>query len=104
MKESDWKIFKKIKEHALEKFCADFLADVSEIVGRNNQSAHERYLDLYEAVSKKDKELGRIFDWHSRSKATMQLLIIRKHGLAEERLLKELSDEFFEITDPKRLL
>jgi hypothetical protein len=41
MKESDWKIFKKIKEHALEKFCADFLADVSEIVGRNNQSAHE---------------------------------------------------------------
>jgi len=44
-----------------------------------------------------------IFDGHSRSKATLQLLAIRGEGLADQELLKKLSKEFLEATDPKRV-
>ena len=43
-----------------------------------------------------------IFDGHSRSKEHLQLLAIRSEGLADETLLSNLSEEFFQQTDPKR--
>jgi len=103
MNESDWKVFKKIKEKALEKYCLDAMADFSEIIKNEKSGAHDRYLEFYQLVRKRDKELGKIFDGHSRSKATMQLLLIRMEGLVDEELLQKLSDEFLQDTDPKRL-
>ena len=55
-------------------------------------------------MRERDKELGKLFDDHSRSKAALQLLLIRKAGLADEELLQELSDEFSQATDPERLI
>lgn len=104
MKESDWKIFKKIKERAIEKFCANALDNFSEIIKSDKEHAYDKYLKLYKLVQKRDKDMSIIFDGHSRAKATMQLLLIRKEGLADEELLHKLSDEFFQVTDPKRLI
>src|SRR5690606_17062176 len=103
MKESDWKIFKRIKEKALEKYCSNALADFSRIINNEKEHVHNRYLELYGLVQKRDEELVRLFDEHSRSKAEMQLRLIRKAGLAYEELLGKLSDEFFKFTDPERL-
>jgi len=103
MKETDWKIFKQIKEKAIEKYCSNAFADFSEIINDKNGQVHDRYLRLYKLVQKRDKELGSIFNDHSRSKATMQLLLMRSAGLADYELLQKLSDEFFRVTDPKRL-
>ena len=104
MKESDWKIFKRIKEKALAKYCENALADFSKIINNDKEHICERYTELYKLVRERDKELGKLFDDHSRSKATLQLLLIRKAGLADEELLEELSDEFSQGTDPKRLM
>lgn len=103
MKESDWKIFKQIKEKALEKYCENALADFSAIISNDKDHACDRYTELYKLVRERDKELGKIFDDHSRSKATLQLLLIRKVGLADDELLQQLSDEFFQATNPERL-
>jgi hypothetical protein len=104
MKESDWKIFKQIKEKALARFCEIALADFSEIINNNEEHICERYTELYKLVRMRDKELAKLFDDHSRPKATLQLLLIRKAGLADYELLQKLSDEFSQDTDPERLL
>jgi hypothetical protein len=44
-----------------------------------------------------------IFDYDSRSKAPIQLMLIRREGLADNHLLNKLSDGFLQETDPKRL-
>lgn len=103
MKESDWKTFKVIKEKAIERFCSQALAEFSETISNTDETVHDRYLLLYKLVHDRDKEMSRLFDGHSRSKALMQLIAIRANGLADDSLVADLSDEFQEQTDPKRM-
>ncbi|MBA6297122.1 hypothetical protein [Colwellia sp. MB02u-9] len=44
-----------------------------------------------------------LFDGHSRSKAQIQLMLIRREGLVDEILLAKLSDKFRNETDPEML-
>lgn len=102
MKEIDWKKFKVIKEKAMEQFCARALDEFEEVIANTDEHVHNRYLLLYELVQNRNKEMSLLFDDHSRSKAPMQLTAIRAHGLADQSLLAELSEEFRQQTDPKR--
>lgn len=103
MNENDWKKFKVIKEKAIEQFCAQVLDEFEKVISNTDEHVHNRYLLLYKLVQNRDKEMALIFDGHSRSKAPIQLIAIRARGLADESLIAELSDEFREQTDPKRL-
>jgi hypothetical protein len=103
MKESDWKIFKQIKEKAIELFCNNALAEYEEIIKNKNEKSQETYIYLYRLVINRDKHMALLFDGHSRSKASLQLLAIRGEGLADETLLKKLSDDFLQQTDPSRV-
>ncbi|MCW8930063.1 MAG: hypothetical protein OQL19_07505 [Gammaproteobacteria bacterium] len=102
MKESDWKIFKKIKDKAIEKYCTQSLNEFEEVIKNKKENVHNRYLLLYKLIQNTDKKMSLLFDMHSRSKATLQLLAIRGEGLADEKLLQELSDDFYQKTDPKK--
>ena len=102
MKESDWKVFKEIKSKAIDKFCADALNEYREKMDVDGVSNHEKYLLNYKLVQDRNEEMIYLFDFHSRSKAAMQLLAIRSEGLADEKLIEELSDEFRKNTDPKK--
>ena len=102
MKESDWKIFKQIKENAIELFCGQALEEFEEVITNKNEHVHNRYLLLYKLVQNRDKQMQLLFDGNSRSKAPLQLLAIRGEGLADENLLSKLSEEFLESTDPQR--
>ena len=103
MKESDWKLFKQIKDKAIDQFCRDALLVFSKITTDEDKSAHERYLQLYGTVDKTNRKMSSLFDDHSRSKASLQLLVIRREGLADDALIQKLSDEFKEHTDPARV-
>ena len=103
MKESDWKIFKQIKQKAIELFCSRALQEFEEVITNKNDSVHDKYSLLYKLVRDRDKQMGRLFDDHSRSKAILQLLAIRAEGLADESLLRELSEESLKFSDPERL-
>lgn len=103
MKESDWKIFKEIKEKAIEKYCAIALQEFSEVIHDEDEHIHNRYLLLFELVQNRNKEMSLIFDGQSRSKAHIQLMIMRREGLADDKLLGKLSNKFRQETDPGRI-
>jgi hypothetical protein len=103
MKESDWKKFKQIKELALEKYCSLVLSECNEVVLNEQQHSHERYLYLYNLLQNRNEHMALMFDGHSRSNAWLQLIAIRREGLAEEALVEDLSEDFREKTDPTKL-
>ena len=102
MKESDWKLFKQVKEKALERFCAKALADIKEAIEEDANSFHGKYLYVYKLLKNADKRLSLLFDEHSRSKAPMQLMLIRSEGLIMESELEGMSDEMLKSTTPIR--
>lgn len=101
MKESDWKVFKEIKDKAIERFCEIALDEFREAMDDEGEHIHNRYLLNYKLVKNRNKQMSLIFDGHSRSKAPLQLLAIRGEGLADEELVAKLSEEFREQTNPK---
>ena len=50
MEESDWKIFKKVKEAALDKYCGNALTEFQQLISDNSKSNHQRFLDLFDHV------------------------------------------------------
>lgn len=102
MKESDWKVFKKVKENALERFCAEALSDVEEAVKKKSDSSHGKYLYVYKLVANADKKLSLLFDGHSRSKAAIQLMLLRSEGLVKDSELAGMSEEFLDSTTPRK--
>ena len=103
MKESDWKVFKQIKEQAIQLFCSNALSEYEEIIKSKKDDSQGTYTYLYRMVVNRDKQMALLFDGHSRSKASLQLLAIRGEGLADEDLLKKLSADFLQQTDPSRV-
>ena len=100
IKESDWKKFKKLKEAALKRFCDRVLEDSNRIIEQEGGSSHSKYLSLYKAITEADRTLASVFDYHSRSKATIQLMMLRTEGLIQDNELEELSEEFRRSTEP----
>lgn len=99
--ESDWKKFKKIKEVALERFCSVAVADYTEAVTDSKLSSHGKHLYLYRLAINYEKRIGLLFDDHSRSKAVIQLLLLRDEKLVTDEELAPLSDELKAATKPK---
>ncbi len=92
-RESDWKKFTKLKKIALERFCESVLDESQILCERGHLTAHERYLDLYKIIQTRDKELGRVFDGHSRSRADQQLRDMYNKGLVTDDELSKFSEE-----------
>lgn len=82
--ESDWRVFRKLREAALERFCERVLGELRERVGQAPPSFHERYLEVFELVEQGNEELSRTFDNPRRSTAILQLASIRALGLLTE--------------------
>ena len=92
-RESDWKKFTKLKKVALERFCESVLDESRVLCDRENLTAHEKYLDIYKIIQKRDQELGRVFDGHSRSRADQQLRDMYNKGLVTDDELSKFSEE-----------
>jgi len=93
MKESEWKKFKKLKDKCLQRYCSAVLEEAQELCNLSDKSNHERYIDLYQLMRNRDKDLGRAFDGLSRNKAHSQLLMMYRMGLVEENELDVFEPE-----------
>lgn len=100
--ESDWKKFKKIKDSALERFCGTAMDDFEEAIAKRDAPNHARYLYLYKLLENYDKRISLLFNDHSRSKAMMQLMLLRQEGLVTNEELDTLSEEMKKSTEPNR--
>ena len=92
IKESDWKVFRRLHSIALERYCQRVLAEVKQATACND-SYHDCYLKLFRLLRDRDKTLARCFNDLRRSTALLQLLIIIEEGLLTDEELKHFSPE-----------
>ena len=93
IKESDWKVFRKLRVLALERYCGHVLEEVRRTIEKRDASSHERYLKLWELLYKRDKTIGVAFDDPRRSRAFFQLANLVNENLLTEAELNEFSGE-----------
>jgi hypothetical protein len=93
IKESDWKLFKPLRELALERFCGRVLDEVERIGSDQTKSKHDRYLAIYRLMRERDKEIVRIFDTLRRSTAIHQVVSFHSFDLITDDELRPFSPE-----------
>lgn len=91
--EPDWKLFRKLRSLALERFCERALSEVSQLTSEAGKGAHERYLAVFKLLQRRDKQLAEAFDDVRRSTAWQQLAIIRARGLLTDEEFASFSPE-----------
>jgi hypothetical protein len=91
--ESDWKLFRKIRVLALDRFCERTLAEIVTAASSDPRSAHDRYVAIYELLQTRDKELARAFDDLKRSQAITHLAVMWSLKLLTEAELQQFSAE-----------
>ena len=91
--EADWKVFKKVRAEARDRFSRRVLAECEDISRDETKTAHERYVTLYRHVRGRDKEMARIFDDFQRSTALLQLMLMYKHDLLTQEEIEAFSEE-----------
>ena len=96
---TDWKIFKELRELALERFCSRVLDDIARIGSDQAKSKHERNLAICRFIQERDREIDPIFDYVRRSTAVSQLCAFRVRELMTEEEFKSLSSELRERID-----
>ena len=90
--ESDWKIFRELRELALERFCKRVLDQIEPLRLNASRSHHERYLDVSRFLQERDEELGRAFNDPRRSQMIFQLGAMYADGLLEPNELARFSE------------
>jgi len=99
IKESDWKVFRRLHAIALERFCDQILMNVKKLVSTPSKSAHERYLAVFKELRERDKEMAEAFDGPRRSMALLQLAAIQRNSLLTKEEMGQLSRETIEFLD-----
>ena len=81
IKESDWKFLRQVHTVALERFCEQILLEIQGVNSDRSKSFHQKYLDTYELIHRRDKEMARTFNGLRRSTALLQLASMKALGL-----------------------
>jgi hypothetical protein len=91
--ESDWKIFRELRELALDRFCKRILDQLEALRLDTSRSHHERYLDTFRFLQDRDDEVAHAFNDPRRSRMLIQLAAIHSYGLLEPNELERFSLE-----------
>jgi hypothetical protein len=89
--EPDWKIFRKLREVALGRFCERILAEVERIASDTKQGPHARYLAIFKLIQERDNQVARAFNNPRRSIALLQLGEMLSLELIREEELRSFS-------------
>jgi hypothetical protein len=93
IKESDWKLLRQLHSEALERFCKQILLEIELINSDRAKSFHRKYLDIYEVLQRRDKEIAQTFNDLRRSTAWTQLASMKACGLLTEDEFLRFSQE-----------
>lgn len=89
--ESDWKVFRELREVALDRFCKRILNEAAGLISDGSSTAHERFLKLFSHVGDRNYEIAQAFDGPKRSAMLIQLATICSHELLEPSELARFS-------------
>jgi phosphopantetheinyl transferase (holo-ACP synthase) len=99
IKESDWKLFRQIHQEVLERFCERILAELERVNSNRTKGSHEKYLEIWAVLKRRDRELAQAFDGIRRSTAWTQIAIMKRLGLLTEDEFRRFSQETREVVD-----
>jgi len=97
IKESDWKILRELHKVALERFCQQVLVELERTYSDHAESFHQKYLDIYQLIKRRDSEIAEIFNDLRRSTAFIHLSAMKARGLLTEDEFLRLSEETRDI-------
>jgi hypothetical protein len=98
IKESDWKVFRRLREIALERFCQRALAEMQYVASEPQKTSHERYLAVWKVMNGRDDELAAAFNNPRRSVMLEQLTLMRSRKLLTDEEMAEFSDDTRDVT------
>jgi hypothetical protein len=81
LSEKDWKVFRRLHEVALERFCQRALTEMAQTCTDENRSCYERFVAVSDTLQKRNGELAAAFDDARRSAAVEQVLLLRRRQL-----------------------
>lgn len=93
IKESDWKLFRRLHEVALERFCKRTLEEMQDLAATSAGSYHDRYLKVYRLLRARDKEMAAAFNGPRRFTSFIALAHFMNRGLLIEEELDQFSPE-----------
>jgi len=93
MNETDWKVLRRVDPHALERFCGRVLGEVERIMHNGALSHHERYVEIFNLMQRRDGDIARLFDDPKRSRALTMLAHMRSDGVLTEEEFSSLSHQ-----------
>jgi hypothetical protein len=93
IKESDWKVFCKIKKEAVQLYCTRQLNEIIETISDESVLAGERFHFMCQHSKTAEKQMKLIFDGHSRNKAFIQLMLMCEENLVAADQFERLSNE-----------
>jgi hypothetical protein len=91
--ESDWKLFRRLRPIALDRFCKRVLSEVVRRASASAKDSHAQYLDVYQLIQERDEELGDAFNDLRRSTAVLCLARMRALGLVTDEEFAEFGSE-----------
>jgi hypothetical protein len=91
--EADWKVLRRVHPLALERYCEEVLAEIERVTHNSAQSPHQRYLDIFKIIERRDREIASIFNDPKRSNAVTMVARIRAAGMLTEDEFSSLSPE-----------
>ena len=92
--EKDWKHFKTLHQLAVNRFSKETLSNISQIIASKEiETKHEKYLEIYQYIKKRDKLLGDCFNEYRRSTAKLSILQIYNLGLFKPEEFNLFSDD-----------
>jgi hypothetical protein len=91
--QSDWKLFKKLREAALQRLCERALNDVAEVAADPSHTPHERYRQVYQRIQKYDEQIASAFNAMRRSRMIIQLMQMRSLKLIGDAELEPFTQE-----------
>lgn len=91
--EADWKLFRSLREEALEHYCAGVLEELARVCEDRSPSAHERYLEVWSILRERDEVIRRTFDNPRRSTMHVSLAAIDALGLVSSSQLRQMTAE-----------
>lgn len=96
IRESDWKLWRALSKEALERHCQKILSEVARLE-KGEDSAHARYLKLWQLLRQRDKEIAEVFDNRRRSTACVQMALAVRKRIITRAELERFSEETREI-------
>jgi hypothetical protein len=100
MPEGDWKRLRDLYNSGLERYCQRVLEEVNQLNAGTLPSYHQRYLELYRLIERKDKQLGVLFnDNLRRSRAVELALMLRRESLMQDDEFEQFSPQTQHLID-----